>query len=391
MEPIALRNVTKFVLYKHHLTQNSKIDDIIQITNDLCGLHSTELSTSYLSLFERTKNFKKEDLEKELYVKKTIGRIRGMRKTLFLQTREMIPIVHVATFKLSEKNFEKYMEFHKVSLSEYKKVSKEILNILEGNELSASEIRKELDSNLNIPAVIQIMCNYGLLIRGRPIKNWKDRRNKYVRFKDYFPNIDLSIKNAMNAIQILVEKYLRTYGPVTMNDLSWWSGLTKTEIKKALNPLESYLSEIQISTIQGKFIIFKSDIERLQDSPYSDTRSLSFLPKLDPYPMGYKEREKYINSKNYNMIFDRSGNVTSTIFLDGIAIGVWDVEEKPKCMIKYHLFHSIEKDIMDELHYEAKKIGEFYFEEDVDIVECESMTPLTERTAGGFMTPLKNC
>ncbi|MFW9952054.1 MAG: DNA glycosylase AlkZ-like family protein, partial [Candidatus Thorarchaeota archaeon] len=134
----------------------------------------------------RTNNFKKADLERELYKNRTLGRIRGIRKTLFIQKREMIPIIHAATFKLSEKNFEKYMEFYKISLSEYKKISEQIINILKERELSASEIRKELDSKLNIPAIIHLMCDYGLLIRGQPIKNWKDRRNKYALFKDYF-------------------------------------------------------------------------------------------------------------------------------------------------------------------------------------------------------------
>lgn len=391
METFELNNVNKFIIHKHHLTPKSKIDDIIQITDDICGLHSTELTTSYLSLFERTNNFKKENLEKELFVKKSLGRIRGMRRTLFIQTRKMIPIVYTATFKLIEKNFVKYMEFHKISLSEYNKVSKEILNLLKGKELSASEIRKELNSKLNIPAIIQLMCNNGLLIRGQPINDWKDRRNKYSKFSNYFPDMELTIENKSLAIRILLENYLRCYGPATENDLSWWTGLTKTEIRKTLSKIEMELNNIKIFSIQGTFILFKSDIELIRNLANYDKPSLSLLPRLDPYPMGYKERERYINSKNYNEMFDRSGNATSAIFLDGEAVGVWDIEDKPEPTIKYYLFHSIEKDLINELHSKAKKIGKFYFDEEVQIKECESIIPLTERNAGGFMTPLKNC
>ncbi|MFW9818248.1 MAG: winged helix DNA-binding domain-containing protein [Candidatus Thorarchaeota archaeon] len=392
METLELNEINKLVLDKHHLTNESRIDDIIQITDDICGLHSTELTTSYLSLFERTKNFKKADLERELYINNTLGRVRGMRRTLFIESKEMIPIIHAATFKLSEKTIEKYMEFHKVSLSDYQEISEQILNLLKEKELSASEIRKELNSKSNIPAIIQLMCNFGLLIRGKPIKDWKDRRNKYARFNDYFPDINLKALNENKAIQILIEKYLRSFGPATENDLSWWTGLTKTNIRKSLNAFDSDLNKIKISSIQGEFIIFNSDIERIYNHITSNSAPLlSILPRLDPYPMGYKERERYIDNKNYNKIFDRSGNITSTIFLDGVAIGVWDTIENPEPMIKYHLFHSIEKDLIDELHFKVKKIGEFYFDENIKILECESMVPLTERNAGGFMSPLKNC
>ncbi|MFX0001983.1 MAG: winged helix DNA-binding domain-containing protein [Candidatus Hodarchaeota archaeon] len=391
METFELSRVNRFILQKHHLTDNSKIDDILKITDDSCGLHSTGLTTSYLSLFIRTKNFKKADLERELYVNRTLGRIRGMRRTLFIQTREMIPIIYAATFKLSEKNFEKYMEFHKISLSDYREISELIMNALKEKELSASEIRKELNSNLNIPAIIHLMCDYGLLIRGQPIKNWKDRRNKYALFKDYFPNINLTVENEKQAIAILVEKYLKAYGPASENDLSWWTGLTKTEIREGLNKIEPAINRVKISHLKGTFLIFKSDIDILRNLNNVDKSSLSLLPELDPYPMGYKYRDRYINANNYNKIFDRSGNIAATIFLDGIAIGVWDTEQKPEPIVKYHLLHSIEKNLIDELYSKAEKIGQFFFDQKVQIKECDSMIPLTERNAGGFMSPLKNC
>jgi hypothetical protein len=391
MEAFKLKHVNRFVLKKQHLTERTLIDDIIQLTDELCGLHSTRLSTSYLSLFARIKNFKKADLEKELYINRTLGRIRGMRRTLFIQTRHMIPIVHNATFKLSEKNFEKYMEFHKVSMKEYQEISNKIIKILKGRELSAAEIRKELNSEANIPAIIHLMCNYGLLIRGKPIKDWKDIRNKYVLFKEYFPSLDLKKVSEKEAIQYLIEKYVKTYGPVKENDISWWSGLTKMKIREALQNIKPHLNYVNISHNKGKYITLGSDIEQLNNPNDIDMPSLTLLPELDPYPMGYKERERYINAKNYNLIFDRSGNVAASIFLDGVVIGVWDKEEKPEPTIKFHLFQSIEGDLLDELYSKIQRIGEFYFDEKVLIKECKSMIPLTERTAGGFMTPLKNC
>ncbi len=390
MEIIGLNQVNRLILDKQHLTEESKIDNIIQITEDICGLHSTELKTSYLSLFARTSNFKKTNLEKELYINKTLARVRGMRRTLFIETIDLIPIVYAATFNLIERSFEKYMAFHKVSLKEYQELSQVIMKVILGKELSASEIREELNSESNIPAIIQVMCNRGLLIRGRPIKDWKDRRNKYARFKDYFPNLELNQLKEKKAIQFLVEKYVKAYGPVTELDMSWWTGLTKTQIKSALKCIESQLELVKISSIKKDYIMAKEDIIRIADNPISGESSLALLPGLDPYPMGYKDRERYISTKNYNKIFDRSGNITSTIFLDGVAVGVWDAEEKPEPLVKFHLFNSIKSELLDELYSQARDIGQFLFDSNVNIRKCEKMSPLTERTAGGFMSPLKN-
>jgi hypothetical protein len=390
METIKLDHVNKFVLAKHHLLEDTRIDDIVQIADDLCGLHSTELTTSYLSLFVRAKNFKKENLERKLYLDKSLARIRGMRRTLFIETLEFIPIIYAATSFIIERSFEKFMEFHKVSLKEYQEVSQKISRILKEGELSASDIRKNLNSTSNIPAIIQVMCNRGLLIRGKPIKNWKDRRNKYAIFKEYFPNVDLTKFDENTAIKKLVEKYIKTYGPVTDTDISWWTGLTKTQIKNALKSNESQYERVKISKLEKNYLMVKEDKDYLIDNPISGEDSLVLLPRLDPFPMGYKERERYINTKNYNKVFDRSGNITSTIFLDGIAIGVWDIEEKPEPVVKFHLFRSIENQLLEEIYSKSKAVGEFFFDKKVNIKKCDKMTPLTERTAGGFMTPLKN-
>ncbi|MFX1328316.1 MAG: DNA glycosylase AlkZ-like family protein [Promethearchaeota archaeon] len=391
MNLLDLNQVNRFTLQKNHLIEETKCDDIIQITEDLCGLHSTGLKTSYLSLFVRSNNFKKEDLERALYINKTLGRIRGMRKTLFIQTKSMIPTVFPATFSLIEKTFEKYMEYHKISFKEYQEISKQIINLLKGRELSASAIKKELNSKINIPAIIHLMCNYGILIRTKPIKDWKDRRNEYALFNDYFPTINLEEVNQEEAIQYLIKKYIKTYGPVSENDISWWTGLTKSKVRDTIKTFEDSLKKVKISTCKGNFLMNYSDINKLQKLTNLDKPPLLLLPELDPYPMGYKERERYVNIHNYNKIFDRSGNIAATIFLDGIVIGVWDTEEKPKPTIKFHLFDPIEKNLLEELYSKAIKIGEFYFDKKTEIKECPSMIPLTERTAGGFMSPLKNC
>ena len=367
MQILDFDQVNKLTLEKQHLTTDTKIDNIVQIVEDICGLHSTELKTSYLSLFARDNKFKKSDLERELYEKKSMGRIRGMRRTLFIETLNWIPIVYTATNNLIEYSFEKYMEFHKVSLKEYQETSQNIIKIMKSRELSASEIRKELNSKSNIPAIIQVMCNRGLLIRGRPIKNWKDRRNKYALFNDYFPELNLNSYDENEAIKILVEKYIKAYGPVTETDIAWWLGLTKSKIKEVLKIIKQNLENVKISNVHKTYIMDKEELVNLENNSINEKPSLSLLPGLDPYPMGFKDRERYINTQNYNYLFDRSGNITSTIFLDGVAIGVWDVEDGHEPVMKFYLFHSIEKELLDELYSKIKGVGEFFFDKNVNI------------------------
>ena len=60
-------------------------------------------------------------------------------------------------------------------------------------------------------------------------------------------------------------------------------------------------------------------------------------------------------------------------------------------MIKTFLFKDINDEVKHLLRIKAKTLGKFITEKDVVVKECKNMESLTERTAGNFMTPLKNC
>jgi len=256
--------------------------------------------------------------------------------------------------------------------------------------MSTSEIKKALNSQKDVGPIISLMCDEMVLIRTKPIKSWKDRRIRYAPFKDYFPEININRYNEEEALKILVKNYLKSYGPSTENDIVWWTGINKSKIRRALDQFRDEIATIKISPLSHDFLILQADIEKLNDLTLTRENTINFLPQLDPYLMGYKDRERYIEINNYEYVFDRSGNITSTILLDGKIIGVWDVTEKPDPMVKVLFFSKIDEIILDKAYKEAYRIGEFIMEKEVQIKKCKQMIPLTKRTAGGFMTPLKD-
>lgn len=74
MDSFTLNLVNHYTLQKHHLTDDSKTNNIVQITSDIFGLHGTSATTPYFSLFARMKSFSRDMLTNELAVKKTLAR-----------------------------------------------------------------------------------------------------------------------------------------------------------------------------------------------------------------------------------------------------------------------------------------------------------------------------
>lgn len=384
---ITKNQLNHFVLQKQHLTDDFKTDDIVQIVRDIGGLHATGSTTPYLSLFSRMRNFTREKLDKELYVKKTLGKIRCVRKTVYVIPKERIPIAFNATKKLvasiSEPHLYKYLG---VTQKEYGTTSKAIMEILKSRGMTAKVIKEELGASTNISGIVNLMCDQGLLIRGKPQKGWKSNIHTYYLFHDFFPNMDLNLVDEIEARESIVKQYLASFGPATENDVAWWTGFPKGQIRQILECLKKDVTQVEITELKDYYIMLSSDEKLLKSMKIPKKSVINLLPNLDPYLMGYKDRLRYLNQEYYNYVFDRSGNATNTILIDGRIIGVWDFIEP---FVNLFLFGNIESGILGEIHSEAKNIGAFISGKQVTVEECDSMIPLIQRTAGGFMSPLK--
>ncbi len=390
-EKFRLDRVNRFVLEKQHLTEDSKINDIYQIALDICGLHATHPMTPYLSLFIRTRRFKREDLDEILYEKRKLGKVRYARKTVYVIPKERIPEVFSATKGMLEQRLGPYLEYLGMTKKDFEDAARSILEVLKGKGMTVKEIKKELQVDLSISAIVNLMCDQDLLIRGNPATGWKSSLHTYYPFHEYFPGIDLNEVDEEEGKKSMVKQYVASFGPVSVTDASWWTGFTKTEVKLILKDLKDDMTSLEISDIEGEYVLLASDKKRLESISIPEKPLINFMPLLDPYLMGYKERKRYLVPELQTRIFDRSGNVTSTILMDGRIVGVWDFDEEKDPTVKILLFEKTKSNVLREIQSKAKKIGEFISGEEIQIRQCRSMVPLTERTMGGFMSPLKGC
>jgi hypothetical protein len=75
--------------------------------------------------------------------------------------------------------------------------------------------------------------------------------------------------------------------------------------------------------------------------------------------------------------------------VDGRVIGTWDYEEEERPVVKLHLVAQVEPDVLARVRHSAAEMGKFLSGNAPLICECPTMVPLTQRTAGSFMSPLK--
>ena len=117
------------------------------------------------------------------------------------------------------------------------------------------------------------------------------------------------------ALALLAERYFQSHGPATLDDFVWWSGLTKTDSKRALELVKSkFISEV----VEGKTYWLGTSL------PGLDKKATAFLlPAYDEFIISYKDRSATLTFENHKRAVSVNGIFNPTIVVNGETIGVW--------------------------------------------------------------------
>ncbi len=389
-EKIDLFQMNRWVLNKQHLTEKSKGESILEVVDDIIGLHATDPLSPYLALYARMKDFKRQKLDEAWDGKKLLGKVRFVRKTVYVLPKKTIPAAFAAMRSMLLPRAEVYLAHLGLTQEEYRRHCRQILPLFKGRGLTAKEVKAELESVKHISPLLNLMCDQGLLIRGLQRSGWLSNLHVYHAMKDYFPDLDLDNIEEAAARRFIVQRYLKAFGPVTVDDISWWTSFRKGEVKQILQQSEDEVCEAEIHKQKRAFWMLKADRARMESYEEDIVEEVSLLPLLDPYLMGYKDRSRYLQPEYLPYVYDRGGNATSTILVNGQVKGVWDYKSGKGKSLRIHWFEKPEGRIQEIAGNKAKEMGAFIFGSPMEIHFCRSMTPLSQRTLGGFMSPLKD-
>ena len=322
---------------RHHLAAGGP--GIAEVVTDLVAVHATDPASVVIGLRARVPSITPADIEAALYDDRSVMRMLGMRRTLFVVARPVIPIVQAAcTDAVARKERQRLVQMLTEAdmaggagaaewLDEVGRLALDALHTL--GQATAVELGKEVEHlrrQLRVgigkkweaevgvgTRVLLVLAAEGRIARGRPRGTWISTQHRWAPMDAWLgaPIEPIPTEEAQAA---LAERWLRTFGPALANDLKWWAGWTMGDTRRALAAIGAV--EVDLGGATGYALP-----DDLDPTPPPDPW-IALLPALDTTAMGWTERDWFLGPHR-EVLFDRSGNVGPTVWCDGRVVGAW--------------------------------------------------------------------
>ena len=310
---------------------------MVDAARSMACLHGTDPATIYLSAWARVDSMTVSDLERALYVDRSLVKHLAMRRTLFVFPRETLRFAQAgASNRVADRERRRLIRdvetagLHRDAERWLSEAGERVLAVLsDGRETAASELRDQiplLEGSTTFgegkpwggrvpvgPRVLTTLSAAGHIVRASNDGGWTTSRPRWASTKAWLGE-EIAPATEADGVAGLVERWLRAFAPGTAADIKWWLGSTLTAVRRALADLDAV--EVDLEGRTG--YLLRDDLEATDPvEPWA-----ALLPPLDPTTMGWFERDWYLGPYKAQL-FDTNGNAGPTVWWDGRVVGGW--------------------------------------------------------------------
>lgn len=375
MRPVTVEERRARLGHRHLLAPAHRAASPAGAAEAVVGLHSTDPSSVYLAARARMTDPAVDAVEAALYDERTVVRILGMRRTMFVVPVSLFPLLQHgcadALVARERRRNVKLLEDQEITddgAAWMERVEAATLEALDARgEAVASELSEdvpELRERLSFgegkkwagtmgmsTRVLFLLATSGRILRGRPRGSWISSQYRWVTTRAWIGDLPEPIP-AAEARRRLVERWLLSYGPGTFDDVKWWTGWTVTQTRAALEAAGA----VEVELDEGAGLVHSSDADPDANPAGGCEPWAALLPALDSTTMGWTHRDWYLGELAPRL-FDRNGNAGPTVWWNGRIVGGW--AQRPDGEVAVRLLEDVGDDARRFIDDEAGALQEW--------------------------------
>lgn len=341
--------------------------DLLRVISRSVGVYGTA-PTCFLSALARDPDFTLEQFNQSILDRQLV-RIRAMRYSVHTFPRDLLPVVAAATKRMTRK-----MNSYRQRLEgRYEELASRLDEALADGPLAAADIRSRMDPEREMGDLFNVLVGMAAadfrVVRTTTTGTWRSDRFLYSRWQDWLPDCDPDSLDELEAMGRLVEMYVAAYGPVTYDDVKWWTGWNKKETLAAIDGVD--LAQ--------------------PGNALADVAGVRLLPVWDVLLVAYRNRDRLFDPSYAPLIHDRYGNATSVVLDGGKVVGQWDLGHgDDPLVVKVAPFSDWPNRRWDDVAIQAARIGKLLGTDDIQVHPIEEPVDLLDSSRNRFLAPLSH-
>jgi hypothetical protein len=350
--------IAAFRLRRHHLLKRSK-PDLAAVCADVCGVQAQVMSSAQLALWARVANVTRAAINSALWEKRALVKTSCMRQTLHL-----LAAADFSTFITAERDSRmagilRIMARFGITHEEVEPMNRAVMDALADGPLTlkqlAAEVKPKLNKKLRTwmgemsngfrPAIAEGLICYGpsrgaeaTLVR---VDQWLPRQKQ------------VSVDKAQAT---LFHRYLRAYGPATLQDFSRWSGIPMSRV----NQLRELLQDVVQFDVEGSQLLLNvNDYDDLRDSALEEL-NVRLLPGFDPYLLGHAAKDHMVEPRNYKRVYRDQWWISAVVLVNGRIEGTWTYSKRRgRTEVDIQPFKKLSVKVRDQIEIEGASLTKF--------------------------------
>ena len=288
-----------------------------------------------LGIRARSKGLTDAGVEAERLEERSIVRVWAMRGTIHLVASENEHWLRELVAALITPHSDRRLNEEGLSRDQTERALRLMTKALENGPLLRTEIAEVLRSRGIRPKGAQAIAHLvrlanlrGLAVIGPP----QGAKETMALTRDWLPKP--TRKGPPDPAVELARRYLIGYGPATLDDFVWWSGLRVGVARDAFAAIASELTEERF----GGTSMWRHRSARAKARP----GTVRLLPHFDDWLLGYRDRG-FIGKRAVQRLM-AGGMFLPFVIADGRAVAGWKLErEKGRIAVSFDPFESLAK------------------------------------------------
>src|SRR5438552_2979245 len=376
-----LRGLNRRLLASQYLSRKaSGPRAVVKVAEACCGMNSQDLLESYSSFWVRVSGFRDSDPTSELRPKGCLVRTWTVRSTMHtIPSKDYWVHVLGGPGRRFQPWFDRTAKKRGIPDRDFRVqfLYQPFLAHIKGRAVSSNEVKQFM---------IERLTRHGLRSRMKLQRGWsstpiqgpswtgmsemsylgllvnagrKGSESLWMGSADYLA-APRSPRDTEECTVELVRTYIERYGPVTREDIVYWSFLRKDQVDTALDALEKELTKENLHSSR-EYFSFGEDSGEPVEPP-----RVTILPEFDSLMMGYRDKYRFLTHDRIKNVFGSFAAVNRTILLDGFVAATWKRKKdragmtanvSPLRPLIARERRSIEEEFANYAEYQATKIS----------------------------------